>query len=389
MERLVGPLYLKRTTRGLTFIENLSRYKKFWRIFGEIGIIITLGAVGASFLLYHRLSMKKWNKILITLIVGLTIVGLAHLKFNLATAIGGAMGLIFFLLVETVRMVLTSTEPVDAVQVLIPGITIPFWYGIFGIMVLIVVHELSHAIVARTDGIRIKSSGIIFFSLLPIGAFIEPDEDDLMNSNKISRMRVFSVGSLSNFIAAAIATTVFLSLFPVLMISTGIEVADVVKGSPAYGVLEKDMVIMEINDIKVNDLDSFTEFMNNIKPGDVLKIRTNKGTVTIKTTEHPQIEGRGYIGFYPRTAYEVTPHIREIFGDFPKIVIYIFYWVGILNMVVGLMNLLPIKILDGGRLYEEIVNELFPNHATIIMHATTMVVLFLFGILITPKLISG
>ncbi len=389
MERIIGPLYIKRSKRGLSFIEYLSKYKKFWKIFGEIGIIITLGAVGASFLTYHRLNMKKWNKIVISVFAGLILAGVVYIKFNLATAVFGAMGLVFYLLIETLRMVLTSPEPVDAVQVLIPGITIPFWYGIFGIIVLLVVHEVSHAILARTEEIKIKSSGIIFFSIMPVGAFVEPDEDDLMSTNKISRMRVFSVGSLSNFITAALATIIYLSLFAIITISIGVEIAEVVEGGPGYGLLEKDAVITELNDVKIDDIKSFLKYMNNTRPGDVLKVKTNRGEVTIKTTEHPQREGRAYIGFYPTTAYEVKPPYKKIFGDYPWIVIYIFQWVGILNLVVGLMNLLPIKILDGGRLYEEVVTALFPNHATIIMHFTTLVVLFLFGLIITPQLISG
>src|SRR3990172_274290 len=62
----------------------------------------------------------------------------------------------------------------------LPGINpiIPLGYGIFGLAVAIILHEFSHGILSRAANIRIKSLGVIFL-IFPIGAFVEPDEDEL------------------------------------------------------------------------------------------------------------------------------------------------------------------------------------------------------------------
>ena len=63
---------------------------------------------------------------------------------------------------------------------LIPGVNefIPFTWGVIALIVTLVVHEFSHAILCRVEGIRVKSMGILY-ALVPIGGFAEPDDEQL------------------------------------------------------------------------------------------------------------------------------------------------------------------------------------------------------------------
>ncbi len=92
----------------------------------------------------------------------------------------------------------------------IPGINpvIPLWYGIFGLIVAMVVHELAHGVLSRVGDVPVKSLGLLFL-VVPIGAFVEPDEDRLLKVDRWRRARVFAVGPVTNIIVAALSVMLF------------------------------------------------------------------------------------------------------------------------------------------------------------------------------------
>jgi membrane-associated protease RseP (regulator of RpoE activity) len=96
----------------------------------------------------------------------------------------------------------------------LPGINpvIPLWYGIAGLVVAMVFHELAHGVLARVGKVPVKSLGLLFL-VVPIGAFVEPDEDVLAKADRMRRARVFAVGPMSNIIVAALSVMVFAWVF--------------------------------------------------------------------------------------------------------------------------------------------------------------------------------
>ena len=99
----------------------------------------------------------------------------------------------------------------------IPGspVLIPLGYGIIGLMTVLVVHEFGHGIIARTEGVKIDSIGVLLLAVLP-GAFVEPNEEDVQNSKRIQKLRIYAAGSIFNLILAAISFIIV--LFMTLMI---------------------------------------------------------------------------------------------------------------------------------------------------------------------------
>ena len=92
----------------------------------------------------------------------------------------------------------------------IPGVNplIPIWYGILGLIVAIVVHEFAHGILTRVGKMAIKALGLVF-AIVPMGAFVEPDEDAHATTSKKNRMRVYAVGPATNIIVAFLFVLLF------------------------------------------------------------------------------------------------------------------------------------------------------------------------------------
>lgn len=329
-----------RTKRFLDFIDRVGReHKGFWRIYGDIGIIAGFG--GMAFVLYYFLK-------------------------------------------QAYNILRPTAEVVPSVQLVIPGVTIPLVYGLISLAVLIIVHELSHGFVARAENIPLKSVGLLFFIVLP-GAFVEPDEDELKKAPLRSRLRVFAAGSFANFIVAFISVLVFNGV-TLAFEPHGVEVFGVIKDSPAYGILEKGDVIVEINGVKINTLEEFIKFMNNTKPGEELSLvilRNGKvKNISITLGEHPERPGKGFIGIYP------TQHLISKIGfDKELMVIFtLFYWLYVINFGVGLMNLLPVIPLDGGRMLIDTLTELSPRFGKIVGYSIMVLSLILLGINLLPTI---
>ena len=112
----IGPILMIRTTRGLTLLEKLSKPKKIWRIIATLGIPTVF--LGMAFM------------------------------FSLALVMD-------YIMLTTPPKPSPATSPRNAL--LIPGINefIPLVWGLIGLIVTLVVHELSHAILCRVEGVRV------------------------------------------------------------------------------------------------------------------------------------------------------------------------------------------------------------------------------------------
>ena len=97
-----------------------------------------------------------------------------------------------------------------SVALVLPGINIPFFEGIIALLIILVTHEFAHAFAASVHRIKIKSSGIVSFGSLPIGAFVEVDEEKLFRSQKKIQVRTLANGIGANIITAVIFGLMFI-----------------------------------------------------------------------------------------------------------------------------------------------------------------------------------
>lgn len=99
-----------------------------------------------------------------------------------------------------------SNAPSLSLLVGLPGINpaIPITFGLVAIILAVAIHEIFHGVVARRQGIKLTSVGALFF-VIPVGAFVEPDEHEIMNADPVIRRRVIAAGPGINIVIALIS----------------------------------------------------------------------------------------------------------------------------------------------------------------------------------------
>jgi len=279
------------------------------------------------------------------------------------------MGVMIFLLVKGMIDFLFRSAP-SPVGILLPGVqvvpglpAISFWHFILAIFILAIVHEFSHGIFARYYNVKVKSSGFAVFGIiLPIlpAAFVEPDEDQLGKKSKFKQITVFAAGSFANFVTAILFFLVF-ALFLVPAADSVVEFNDVQivaveKEFPAaLAGVEKGENILIVNNYDVTNVSEFVDVMSLVKPGETIELVTDKDSYELVAIENPNNATKGYVGVFVQPVMEFTEDAKDKYGEFSLRTLFwfrmLFFWVWVANIGVGLFNLLPLGIVDGGKMF--------------------------------------
>lgn len=274
-------------------------------------------------------------------------------------------GLMFFITYYLIQSLSTIVEA-PQVSIMLPGVEmpgstvfIPFGYGIIALATIIIVHEFSHGILSRVEGINIKSIGLLLFTILP-GAFVEPDEEQLRKSNKLAQLRVYTAGSMANITLAVIAlllcTAISTAVIPNDFTADGIIINRVIESSPADGVLKEGMILESIDNVSVGSSTEYRDIVARTAPNTNLTVGTDQGDFVLTLDKNPNNSSVGFVGIQAGTHYEINPEVSSVWGDqLPWIwfsLFELFQWIFMLNLGIGLFNLLPMKPLDGGHMFE-------------------------------------
>ncbi len=325
-------LLMWRTKRGLKFIDRVAKSsRRGWRIFGTVGAVIGAGLMAFIF----------FNLVL-------------NVVFVLSQPSGALPGVQF------------------ALPGLVPGLTVLAW--LIAIATVIFVHEFAHGFVMRAQGLRTKSVGGMLLLAIP-GAFVEQDEKQLKKAPVSKRLRVFAAGSFANILFAFLCLGILLVL---IVPKPGVYVYGVAENYPAENVLEPGMRIYGINETLMYSYSDFHDFMDNTRPGQIIQLSTDNGVFSVELAEDPDNENSGFLGMIPITAISRSNFINPLFGLgvamaeilgrpvlhsyvynslVPWAVIDILKWIFVLNLGIGLFNLLPAVPLDGGYILQGIVEK--------------------------------
>ncbi len=353
-----GPLALWKTKKTLNFVKTLSKHAVFTSI-ADLGIILFAGIVGTYFLMKKKQDKRKVfaQTIIFLLVVLFLHVGMFagslfnHPELILITILGGYSVFAFYNLLLgawiTMSQYFAGANPKPLIQPIIPGVSIPGapmqvpLSAVIGLVIVIIVHEWNHAIAALREKIRVKSVGIITLGLFPIGAFAEPDEKHLKKTKRIKRMRVFAAGSAANFLTAVFFFMLLIPsqvlLWPVIMQDSYVEVLKIEPGSPA----EKAGLT---NGTRIYNIKELLETSK-----DPVFLVTDKGNYTV------QRNASGMIGIIYST--QMSPTTTRAWASY--YFLQVVFWTGSLNVFVGIFNLLPLAILDGALLTEDVLAEFF------------------------------
>ncbi len=311
-------------------------------------------------------------------------------KLGIAVGILGMM-LICYELIKVTYLVFTTTQKVQAITPVLPfeakGIFyVPFSYWIISIFIIALVHEFAHGVASRVYKIPVKSSGFAVLGIiLPIvpAAFVEPDETKVPKAKLSHQLGIFAAGPFSNIIFAIIfaliALLVLQPLHGAITEQDGIIIDKVLANTSAstYLLQEKE-IIKSINDNEINTVENFVQTLDTLKPNQEITINTNEKSYALKLGQHSENPDKPFLGIVP--AQHFNPKINNVLYLIIKWFIGLFLILYLLNLGIGLFNLLPLGPLDGGRMLHAILITYLPQDKAIkIFSGISAFFLFLIG----------
>ncbi len=405
--------------------------------------------VGVKFINYIGTRFKKTLKV-----------------FSVLSIISGyiLMAVMMYLLGKLIYVYLFMPEIVRAIKIpplmpLIPYLpevfkidflpSFYFTYWIISIAIIAVFHEFAHGIIAKTNGVRIKTTGFGFLGPF-LAAFVEPDEEQMESKTKFQQIAVLSAGTFTNLILAFLFFLLLAAFFAVAFVPAGalfnayasqpvaINSITDIGGTPItnptagnildlinvnnledtltlgsngnslqfskitannetyymaleplknqlevnqeYVLLYMDTAaiktglrgsIIKLDNSKITDRDSLSNALYKYQPGNTIKIttRVKKEILEYDITliEHPNEPGKPMIGIgynQPRTGFvskiaDFFNFFREPATDYQprsniEFMIFIYdliWWIALINLSVALVNMWPVAIFDGGRMF--------------------------------------
>ncbi|MFH1257841.1 MAG: site-2 protease family protein, partial [Candidatus Micrarchaeota archaeon] len=270
-------------------------------------------------------------------------------------AIGMLGGLLFFgiasLVIQALNII-TVPESTAGAALIVPGVTIPFWEGLIAIIIAVTVHEIAHGVLAMIEKLEVKNSGVILFGVLPVGAFVEPNEKKLSGLEMHKKRRILIAGTTANFLTFLLFSVLIIPLVPLGMgMADGVQVAALSKDSASLGILAEKDIITAVNGQSATNYPQFAELMKGKKEGDVVKLTTDKGEKSII------LGANGKMGIVPENHF---PENIFAIGAF-LFILGTMSWVIIINLALAVINLVPIFLTDGYRLVYEEARGVFPS----------------------------
>lgn len=317
------------------------------------------------------------------------------------------MGFAFYFLIANVIAYFDTPSSFSAVTILIPGVTLTsgpaIAFFLLSIPIVLVMHEGAHGIVAALEKIRIKTGGFAVFIALFAG-FVEPDEEEFDNARRISKMRVIGAGATSN-VAFSLAlglvlltNPVFAIILPEPLVSAfyespnGVTVLSVMDGFGAQkaGIQEGDKIV-EVNGVKIA---SFVDLHRaGIEPDDTSSVSVLRDgsviTVDVEIMPSPDNPSVGLVGITRDNAAAYTPIYDYIVWDNPHVSLFLL-WLWMISFFIGIINMLPLPILDGGKfVHSMIVGKMSEKRLNATMWTIYTVTFLLFGLNIALSYIKS
>jgi hypothetical protein len=374
-------LILLKSKEGIAAIDRLARNEAAFNFMADLGATISYGLL--STVLMRRnvspitvalgLVMLAFSVVFVApvaLAFLLSVAGLGGVSSSAASTAGGTDigiyvvagalligglflfilgGIVYYGIVVLKALATTLFLGTNAISntasggdLLLPGVNLPFFEGILALAIVMVVHEGAHAVLTRIAKIPLISSGIVLFGVIPIGAFVEPDEKKLMRADSKKQTRVLVAGPTANLITAAASFILLMGMFysTTQMREGAIYILPPQEGE--HSALPAGTIVYEINGQSVESI-NFTTLA--LEKNSEVSLDTNHGIVKRET------DGSGKIGIHFGILGRDTIYSR--YAD--PILQFIYIVLGLvvsLNFVVGIVNILPVPLFDGYRILD-------------------------------------
>lgn len=367
-----GPIMAIKTAR-VKFFDKFTAVRSFFKVYGTVGVIVV-----------------------IIVSVFMTVMLFVSIRYTL----------------------IVRPEPTGIYEpqniLLLPGIndyvpsTFAVWFAFF---LTIVVHEFGHAILCRVEEIKVKGMGVLL-AVIPIGFFVEPDEEELEKTKGMPKVRMFGAGITNNLVVGFSCFVLLILLFGIVVPATQPAIHGIYQGYPADNAsVPQGSVVTAINGIPVASRADVSTLLNTTKPGDKITLTAEKGGVSSDYTltlapwpaEYGTNQTSGFmgveyydggavkeavgtmlspVGFFeflivPFASGDGLQYLRILAFDSPDTtyyqvpfagfwdVIHLLFWCAWININVGLFNAIPMIPLDGGYILKEGVDRLLDRRGLI------------------------
>jgi len=307
------------------------------------------------------------------------------------------MGFAFWFLLNNLSNFFVEPTEFAELTVLIPGVTLTsasaIAYFLLSIPIVLVIHEGAHGIVASLEKIKIKTGGFAVFIALFAG-FVEPDEEEFDKAKKISKLRVIGAGATSNVIfafalgALLLTNPIFALVLPEPLVEwfydapDGVLVISIIPDSGAEKAgLQSGDLITAINGVVIITPLDFQKI--DLKPGETVTVTVQRNgqqlQLPVEIMPSPDDPNRGLVGIMRDNALSYKPVYNFIEWD-PQVSMFLL-WLWMISFFIGIINMLPLPILDGGKfIYTIIENKASEQKINGIMWAIYAFTFVLFGL---------
>lgn len=374
--RREGIMFLRRTDKFNAYVDKKAhKHRRFFQFFGDAGVVTSFGALGLWHIFHEKKLDGKYNLWLpiFSIVFFFLMAQIMPLGGAIAFALLGAAGNIMYFLLRTAWGIVAGTVTSAGIQLVLPinvphapVFFVPIHYWLISLFVIVVFHEFAHAFVSRAENVNVKSMGYGFLAIIPL-AFAEPDEAQLKKKSSLTKNRVFSAGSFSNICVGLIVLLIIKTLF----IPLGVAYAVLVENGPAANVLPEKGIVTEINgkQLVAGDVETLFMELQKIAPGDEVTLAVSGKIYRIKTVPKPENESVAFVGIKQlgtpgpgSEEFATRDYVKNIVGtnasNILNSVALFLFWIYFLSMGIALANLMPLKPLDGGLMFEEIIKKL-------------------------------
>jgi len=307
------------------------------------------------------------------------------------------MGFAFWFLLNNLSNFFVEPTEFAELTVLIPGVTLTsgpaIAYFLLSIPIVLVIHEGAHGIVASLEKIKIKTGGFAVFIALFAG-FVEPDEEEFDKAKKISKLRVIGAGATSNVIfafalgALLLTNPIFALILPEPFVEwfydapDGVLIISIIPDSGAEKAgLQSGDLITAINGVVIITPLDFQKI--DLKPGETVTVTVQRNgqqlQLPVEIMPSPDDPNRGLVGIMRDNALSYKPVYNFIEWD-PQVSMFLL-WLWMISFFIGIINMLPLPILDGGKfIYTIIENKASEKKINGIMWAIYAFTFVLFGL---------
>lgn len=395
-----GPIMAIKTAR-VDFLDRFKKFGRFLRIYASFGVFMV-----------------------IFISISITILLFFSLQFTLA-----------------VRPEPTGIYAPQNI-LLLPGIneyvpsTVAVW---FAFVLTIAIHELGHGILSRVENIRVKGMGALLL-VIPIGFFVEPDEEELEKTRGMPKIRMFGAGITNNIVIGVICFAAMILLMGAAVPSTEPVIQGVYQNYSAdIAGVPPHSIITAIDGREIGTREDVSAALETFSPGETVTLTVLSGGAEqqypLTLTEWPEEFGNrssGFMGIYYYDGAAVldvignslspigylrlitVPFDTSYGGQMLRViafdtqdtqyyetpftgfwgVVHLLFWAGWININVGIFNALPMIPLDGGYILKEGVDRLFERRklekyaAPVVAFVSSLVMVMLISLILLPYLFA-